>query len=352
MAAKLTFQMLHEARQLAEAGRYAALVSYCESLGEDLLRLSPTLALLRGIAGVRLGFPEEARRWVRLAFERARERGDRLIEIRALNVLGGINLATGRTGEAEDCFALALAQAYGVRDYATVGRCSNNLGILANLRGSWAQAVGWHTRAVAAFERVGSHRGVAEALHNLAHVYKDLREWERASDAAAQAIQAAELSGDISLVAATICGYADVQRLAGDPLFAVREVEKAIALHRQLGDVMGEAEDLRVLAGALGAQGEHARAEELYEEVIRRAERGGDELMVAEAQRDLAGLLWSLGREGEARAAAGRARTRFSKMAAFAEVRRLDQMLSRGSAAALGFGGSPVSAEVELGGAR
>ncbi|GIW52591.1 MAG: hypothetical protein KatS3mg081_1946 [Gemmatimonadales bacterium] len=350
MGARLTFEILHQARQLAEAGKYAALLSYCQSLGEDLLRLSPTLALLKGIAAVRLGFPEEGRRWAKLAFERARERGDRTIEIRALNALGGINLATGLTREAEDCFALALGQAYVVRDHATVGRCCNNLGILANLRGSRAQAVGWHTRAVAAFERVGSHRGVAEALHNLAHVYKDEGDWERASDTAAQAIQAAELSGDLSLVAATICGYADVQRLAGDPLFAAREVEKAIALHRELGDVMGEAEDLRVLAGALGAQGEYARAEALYREVIRRAEQGGDELMAAEAERDLAALLWSLGREAEGRETASRSRARFSKMAAFAEVRRLDQMLSGGSAAGFGFVGALVSAEAGSGG--
>src|SRR2546428_14081338 len=55
-----------------------------------------------------------------------------------------------------------------VGDLATTGRCSNNLGIISNLRGRHAEAIGSWEIAVAAFERAGLRQGVAECYHNLA----------------------------------------------------------------------------------------------------------------------------------------------------------------------------------------
>lgn len=325
----VSLQRLSRARQLADSGQYRALAALVESLPPQEVEQSPTLALLLAIAHSRLGSPEPARRWAVQALIGARERGDRAIEARALNVCGAIELAAGEVGRAEEFFTRALAEADRLGDHATVGRCANNLGIIANLRGEHEVAVGWHTMAIAAFERAGLHKGTAEALHNLAHCYKDQRDWESALRAADRAVEEARLAGDRALVAAARAGYADIARLAGFVVAARREVESALALHRELGDALGEAEDLRVLAGTLAALGQPLEAERLYRDVIGRAEQGADPLLAAHAERDLALLLAGTDRQAEAEDLARRARVRFARLGAGAEIRRLDEALAK-----------------------
>ncbi len=322
-----SLRLLSRARHLADTGQYAALVDFLGALPPEEVQRSPTLALHLGIAHSRLGSPVPAKRWALQAWAAARERGDRALEARALNVCGAMALARGDVTEAEEFLTRALAEADRLGDHGTVGRCSNNLGILANLRGEHGSAVGWHTIATAAFQRVGLHKGAAEALHNLAHCYKDQGNWETALQMADQAVLEAELAGDRALVAAARSGHADIQRLAGFAAPARREVEWALGVHRALHDAMGEAEDLRVLAGALAALGQTRDAERLYEEVIARAEGGADRLLAAHAERDLALMLAGEGRQQEGFEWAKRARVRFAALRAVAEIKRLDAAL-------------------------
>ncbi len=325
--AAASLRLLSEARHLVDAGRYAAMVAFAESLPPEQVRQSPTLALLLGIAHSRLGRPVPAKRWALRALALAGERGDRAVEARALNVCGAIELARGEVAKAEEFFNRALAEADRLGDHATVGRCSNNLGIIANLRGEHGQALGWHTMALAAFERAGWPKGAAEALHNLAHVHKDRGHWEAALQAADRAVEEAERAGDRALLAAARCGHADIQRLSGFAAAARREVEWALAVHRELGDRLGEAEDLRVLAGVRGALGEKAEAERMYRDVVERAEQGADPLLAAHAARDLALLLAGWDRRPEATEWANRARAGFASLGAVAEIRHLDAAL-------------------------
>src|SRR4029077_10081683 len=86
---------------------------------------------------------------------------------------GAIALVSGRIDEAADYFTQALLAASRDADAVTTGRCSNNLGIISNLRGRHAEAIGSWEIAAAAFERAGLRRGVAECRHNQAIAYRD-----------------------------------------------------------------------------------------------------------------------------------------------------------------------------------
>src|SRR3970040_1669855 len=95
---------LQTIEQLSAEGRYPNLVAYVEGR-ESLVEArggSPTLALLYGTAQARLGQLAEGDRWVTVALQRARERGDRAIEVRALNVRGAIALESGRLDDASE----------------------------------------------------------------------------------------------------------------------------------------------------------------------------------------------------------------------------------------------------------
>ncbi len=317
-------RLLSTARSLADTGQYAGLVALLGNDAEAELQRSPTLALLYGIAHVRLGFPETGRRWALHALKLAQERADPGVEARALNVVGAIDLATGRVADAEKYLTGALAEADRIGDHATVGRCCNNLGIIANLRGRHDWAIGSHTMAIAAFQRAGVQRGVAEATHNLGIAYKDLDKLAMALETSDQAVQRAEAAGDRGLTAVALAGRADIQRLAGFAAGAHREVQTALRIHREMGDVLGEAEDLRILAGALAALGDVEAAEAMYRGVITVADRHADPLLAAHTERDLVRLLVGQDRAAEAHEFARRARARFESLGAEAEVRRLD----------------------------
>lgn len=329
MHTRASLQTLNTVQKLADAGRFAAVVEFLSALPTEDVSNSPTLALLLAIAHAQLGQPEPAKRWVTVALARARKRGDRTVEARALNASGGIALATGEIEDAARCFVRALAAAQREDDQGTVGRCSNNLGIIANLRGDYGRAVGSYTMALAAFQQAGLHTGAAETLHNLSITHRERGELVQALQTADRAVHEATEAGDLRLVALTQGGRAETRLLAGDAPVARREIEHALATHREVADVVGEAEDWRVLGCVLGELGNFAEAEQTLRNVVERAEAFGRPLLAAQAERDLARLfLTKLGREDEGSDLARRARARFAKLGAEAEVRGLDQLIA------------------------
>src|SRR5439155_938858 len=81
-------------------------------------------------------------------------------------------------------------------DMATVGRCANNLGIIATMQGDYPRAIGAYTRAIAAYERAHYHRGIAESRHNLGITYREQGQLDHALQAADAAVRDAEWLDD------------------------------------------------------------------------------------------------------------------------------------------------------------
>jgi tetratricopeptide (TPR) repeat protein len=323
-----SLEMLNTIQQLAETGHHAAVAQRLGAIRLRDLKQSPTLALLFGIAQARLGHHNSAKQWVEIGLETARARSDHAVEARALNVSGAIAFEEGRIDEAIGYFTQGLAEAERLGDRATVGRCSNNLGIIASLRGEYGKAIGSHTMALAAFQQVSHRAGVAEALHNLAITYREQGDLGQALDTEERAAQESAAAGDLALEAKVRCGRAEIRLLAGDTEVAQLEVQRGLAMHREIGDVVGEAEGLRVLAGTRAALNQFAQAEALLYEVIGRATTVNRPLLLARAERDLAALLHRQGRHEQAAVLADRAHERFENVGATVEIRRLDELLA------------------------
>jgi tetratricopeptide (TPR) repeat protein len=227
-------------------------------------------------------------------------------------------------------------------DMATLGRCANNLGIIANMQGDYGRAVGAYTRAIGAYQKARFTRGIAESQHNLGITYREQGRLDDAMQATDAAVREAERVGDQRLKAQALAGRAEIQVLRGEPELAIREAKRAAGVHRDLKDPVREAEDLRILAVALGRSGQRREAEAMFGEVIARASKHERPLLIATAQRDLAYLL---AREGEAAAAteaAQTARETLDRLGAKVEVEHLDALLKElGGDAASGVGYAP-----------
>ena len=210
-------------------------------------------------------------------------------------------------------------------DLAAVGRCANNLGIIANMQGDYRRAVAAYTRAIAAYQHTHHDRGIAEARHNLGITYRELGQLNDAMEAAETALRDAERLGDQTLRAQALAGLAEIRVARGEPELATREAERALAAHRELQDAVRETEDLRILALARRAAGKTEDAEDMLRDVIDRATEHERPLLVA--LRDLAQLLACEGELAAARQLAHRARATFEQLQATVELAKLDAML-------------------------
>src|SRR6266550_545352 len=271
---------LHAAQELADAGHYATLVTYLGERSQDEVEQSPMLALLCGIGHARLGRLDVGHQWVQIALSRARALGDRTLELRALNVCGAIALERGGISEATDCLTRAQDEAMQENDMATLGRCANNLGIIANMEGEYGPAVGAFTRAIAAYQKARYDRGVAESQHNLGIAYREQGRLEDAMQAADAAVRESDRLGDRQLKAQALAGRAEIQVVRGEPGLAIREAQRAVVMHRDLKDAVRETEDLRILAVALGMTEKTGEGAGMLREVIARATKHERPLLV------------------------------------------------------------------------
>jgi tetratricopeptide (TPR) repeat protein len=319
---------LNAAQALADAGQYAELLAYLSKRSPDELEQSPMLTLLCGIAHARLGRLDLGQQWAMVAQLRARMLGDRTLEVRALNVSGAIALERGGIGEATYFFTRAQEKAMQDHDMATVGRCANNLGIIANMQGDYSRAIGAYARAIAAYEKASHDRGGVESQHNLGITYREQGQLDRALRAADTALREAERLGDRALQAQALAGLAEIWIARGEPELAIQDAERALAVHRELKDAVLETEDLRILAGALGLAGKAQDAEAMLRQVIDRATEHQRPLLVASAQRDLAHLLALVGDVAAAKQMALAARATFDRLRAKVEAEKLGALLA------------------------
>ena len=319
---------LNAAQALADAGQYHELLAYLSKRTPEELEQSPMLTLLCGIAHGRLGRLDLGQQWAMVAQLRARMLGDRALEVRALNVSGAIALERGGISEATYFFTRAQEKAIQENDMATVGRCANNLGVIANMQGDYPRAVGAYARAITAYEKADHDRGVVESHHNLGVTYREQGQLDRALRAADTALREAERLGDRALQAQALAGLAEIRVARNEPEPAIRDAERALAVHRELEDAVRETEDLRILAVALGVAGKPQDAEAMFRQVIARATEHQRPLLVASAQRDLAHLLALVGDIATAKQIALAARATFDRLRATGEAAKLDALLA------------------------
>lgn len=319
--------MLSEARELAEQGQYARLLDLLGERPPGDIEDSPTMALFFGMAHARLGRHDEGETWVKRALATSKLSGDRSVEARALNVRGAIAFEDGRIAAAADYFRSAIEAASSLGDNVTLGLSSNNLGIIENLRGEYGGAIGSYTRALAAFQNVGNERGIVLIHHNRAITYRDRKELEKAMEEADRAVEMAGNSGDLALFAQALAGRAEIRLEAGDTRLASRDINAALAQHREISDEVGEAEDLRVLGVVRKCEGNLEEAEQLLRETILRALTQHRPLLAATAGRDIAHLFVEQERFKDAVDAARTARAQFVRLGAAVEISKIDDLL-------------------------
>lgn len=311
---------LDHARGLRAAGSWTALVQMGERAGEERLLEEPELAFLFALACRVVGRPGKALEVAGRVEPLARRRGDRWLLAEVVNLLGIALWETGRVDDAEARFAELLEAAAEWHDEESSARASNNLGVLANVRGRRDLALSYYQRALASYHRLGNVRGVAETHHNLGISYRDLGFDREADHHYGRAVELAEGGGIEDVVALAETERAMLRARAGDGRLAAQMGRRALARFRALSDPTGAAQAIRVLAAAARAEGEDDAAERHLDEALAIAREHSDALLHAEVQRDRGMLLRDRGDRAGAREALLDSVARFEQIGAAAEA--------------------------------
>jgi tetratricopeptide (TPR) repeat protein len=265
---------------------YAAVIDLTADGNEPRVRAEALRRL--GILHHLRAEPEIARDLCRRSYQLALEVGAEDLGADACNALAGFALERGDFVDAQDRFhhALQLARSNPI----LVGKIEQNLGIIANIRGEWLEAMEHYARSLTAYEASSDNRGCAIAHHNLGMIHADRKQWTEA-DRHYQVAQAlAEAAGDRHLGAIALMNQAEVRLAEGD-------YDKAWAGAQQALQVFTEVEARRHKAGAhrlLGMvcrrRGQTALAESHLGAAFEIAASASCPLIQADSAKELAGL--------------------------------------------------------------
>jgi tetratricopeptide (TPR) repeat protein len=216
----------------------------------------------------------------------------------ASNALAGFALERGDLVEAERQYQDALQLGDG--NPSLVGKIEQNLGIVANIRGEWTQALEHYHRSLTAYETTSDERGCAIAHHNLGMIHADRKQWVEA-DRHYQISQAlAEAAGDRHLGGIATMNLAEVRLAKGELDEAQVGAEKALVIFTEVEARRHKAGAHRLLGMVFRERSQIALAESHLRSALEIAANSCAPLIQADAAKELATLYQAEGRSTEA----------------------------------------------------
>lgn len=309
-----------EVRDLVAARDWKTVAERLRPLAEEEPLSDPETAFYLADALRRVGETARALEVGRRVEAHVRRAGDHRLLLRTLNVVGMALFEAGRPADAEQYFSDLLASATEWGDEESAARASNNLGVLANVRGRRDLALTSYQRALAAYQRLGYTRGLAQTHYNLGISYRDLGFGGEADAHYARAVEYAEASESEDVVALAETERAVLRARSGDGLLAESMARRALARFERIGDPTGAAQAVRVMADAARVNRRDDLAAEYLERAYLATQAYPDPLLRAEVQRDRGLLFRDRGRVAAARDALADAEAHFRRIGAEAEA--------------------------------
>lgn len=127
----------------------------------------------------------------------------------------------------------------------------NNLAVIYHRTGESERALEQYEQAVALWQRLDEPIDLGFTLHSMGRLYSDLGKHAEALDLLNRALAMRRRAADRANEAVTLTAIGWEHYLLGDPRTAVRHLEEALRLRREVGNRRGEAATLAALAASL-----------------------------------------------------------------------------------------------------
>lgn len=288
-------------------------------------------ALLRWIARTHQvdGDAEVALDCLEAALAIAEVNGDLASIGHATNLKAIVRWQQGMTDEAEQLYLAARETALRAGEAKLAAMTSQNLGVLANIRGDFDLARRHYEASLADYRVLGLPHDVCVALNNLGLLHTHQHHWSEAAAAYNEALQIADILGDVST-------RIMVQANVAEHWVAQGALDKARALCDEASEASRNANDdrtraqLEKLYGIIAReQGDLATAESHLTTAEQLARARHDLLLVAESARERAELHLRQGRNRETLHCLNTAHRLFSQLSAHRDVAELDASVAR-----------------------
>jgi putative nucleotidyltransferase with HDIG domain len=244
----------------------------------------------------------------------SRARGDTVGVARAFNQMGGANLQRGDLESAEALYNKAQALAESGNDRQLEAMVSQNLGIVAGMRGKLDTALRHYAASLAGYRDLNLADYIGPLLSNMAMAYVGLGRWKEAEDCFEEALAHNRALGDAP-------ARRMIQVNVVDMLLARGDVQRAGELCRDVFSDALAADDQRALGESskhLGViargKGNLQQAERLLDDAHANAMRREDLLLAAETAREQAELYELAGRNRDTLRALGLAHRLYKKL--------------------------------------
>ena len=255
-------------------------------LRDAVLARANRLSTQRNYALARTGFE--------LALKIARENGDALGTVLALNGSGGVDVEQDDYEAALDHYGQAVALARGLGDGLALARVLNNLGLAHAARGEYETALERYGEGLTLAEALGSQRGLAYLHANIGIVRTRQGNYVRALEEFEKALALNETLGSDQGVAEVLNSIGLVHAYQGDSGLALQFLEKSLALKEKLANQA-------LVASTLGNIGMVHRLEGRLDQALAFYGRARDLDLKVGDKRGLAQILHNIGELNEYR---------------------------------------------------
>ena len=250
----------------------------------------------------------------------------------AMELRGRIRWLDGQMDEAEADFRDSRQRALSARRPGIAALGASQLGALAIVRGTPIDAVHHFEAALAEFRAAGETDAEGRTLEQLATLYADLKRWNAADQAFAEAAASLQASGDDRRLASLELARGDMALDRVDAERARTSAARALDAARRVNDPGLVARAIALNGIVARELGDAARAERLLDQADRQAQAADDLLLVAEVAREKADLFARLDRHMRALLALNRTyralvqlRARGIDVAVVRRIRRLEE---------------------------
>jgi putative nucleotidyltransferase with HDIG domain len=313
--------LLDQAVSLERVGDWHSAISLCEEIFSQSVRArdleSLTEAVLRmGYSYNDAGATDLASEYIELAYLLGTLHEDFAVAARALNGRAILHHQRGEIAEAEISYRAARDMAKRAKDLLTVGNTSQNLGILANIRGSLTEALDHYKHGLGCYEELEHHRGIARVLNNIGMLHTDLGQLDQAGNCLERSLTICRAVGDLVTESIVHTNRTELFLALGDTEMARESCDEAFEMSSRLGDNRIKADSLKFYGVIYRETAKPHLAEIHLRQAIAIADKYDNPLTEAESRRELALVLRAQDRNREALEALNRSHALFSTLQA------------------------------------
>ncbi|HEU5173797.1 MAG TPA: diguanylate cyclase, partial [Gemmatimonadaceae bacterium] len=333
--ANRTMDALIDAAQLAErqGRRDEARALYEEALHElnDPSHGATAAALMRWIGlTYRLdGAPDAAFDCFEAAHAISEACGDEAGIGHAINAQAITHFQMGDLEAAESLHRQARESARRAGEAKLAAMTSQNLGVIANIRGELEMALEYYEASLAEYRALGLTKYMCTVLNNLGLTYTRMSRWETAERAYDEAVQIAQVLGDLPTRVTIEVNRATLWIARGEFSRAREACDLAMSLSDGLPDEHALGDAHKCYGIIARETGDYGDAEAAFNRAATSADARQDLLLAAEVAREMAEMFRRQGRNRDTLQALNRAHRLFSQVHARPDVADIDRQTSQ-----------------------